>query len=69
MGNLGETMPYSSFGSGLQPISKTVTILLIVTSKTCKVAVNDRFTRIVSRSQKRVFLIFCVSDREASRES
>ena len=39
-------MPYSAFGSGLQPISKTVTVLLIVTSKTCKVAVNDRFTRI-----------------------
>ena len=55
MGYLGETKPYSAFGSGLQPISKTVTILLIVTSKTCKVAVNDRFTRIVSRSQKRVF--------------
>ena len=27
MGNLGETMPYSSFGSGLQPISKTFLLL------------------------------------------
>lgn len=42
----------------------SVTILLIVTSKTCKVAVNDRFTRIVSRSQKRVFFnILCFRSR------